>query len=148
MEFVWRYGVVSRQSRKGLDVHSLFARRSLRRRIVALAAAYAIALGGVFASLATAGAAAAAATGSITITCHNDAGDASSPSQNDKGGSLCVDSCCVGCVMLMAALPPPPIKAIGAPQSAATLLPLPSIAVLPAASWTRSHQSRAPPLRA
>lgn len=138
----------TRQSRKGFDVRSPFARRSLRRRIVALAAAYAIALGGLFASLSAASIAAAAATGAGTITCHSDAGGAPSPAQNDKSGGVCIDSCCVGCVMLMAALPPPPLKAIGAPQSAARALPAPAVAALPAGSSTRSHQSRAPPIRA
>lgn len=126
---------------------SLFARRSLRRRIIAIAAAYVIAIGGLFASRVGADMA-AAAIGSGTITCHSDAGDAPSPAQNDKNGSACIDSCCHGCAMLMAALPAPPIKAIGAPQSAARLLALPALAVVPAASPTRSHQSRAPPLRA
>jgi hypothetical protein len=128
-------------------VPSLFARRSLRRRIVALAAAYVIALGGLFASLASANIA-AAALGSSPITCHGNPAGAPSPAQNDNNGGACIDCCCLGCAMLMATLPPPPIKAIGAPQSAARLLALPALAVLPAASPTRSHQSRAPPLRA
>lgn len=126
---------------------SLFARRSLRRRIIALAAAYVIALGGLFASRVGADMA-AAAIGSGTITCHSDAAGAPSPAHNDKNGNACIDCCCVGCAMLMAALPPPPIKAIGAPQSVARLLALPALAVVPAASPTRSHQSRAPPLPA
>jgi hypothetical protein len=129
-------------------VYSSFARGSLRQRIVALAAAYAIVLGGLFASLAGASAEAAAAIGSGPITCHSHAGAAPSPAQNDKNGSACIDCCCLGCAMLMAALPAPPIKAIGAPQSAARLPALPALAVLPAASPTRPHQSRAPPLRA
>ncbi len=119
----------------------------MRRRIVALVAAYAIVLGGLFASLAAASAEATAAAGSGAITCHNRAA-APSPAQNDNNGGTCIDCCCVGCVMLMAALPAPPIKAIGAPQSAAVLLALPSVAVVPAASAAKSHQSRAPPLRA
>jgi hypothetical protein len=130
-------------------VPSLFARRSLRRRIVALAAAYVIALGGLFASRVGADMAAAAiGSGSSPITCHGDAAGTPSPAQNDKNGNACIDCCCVGCAMLMAALPAPPIKAIGAPQSAARLLALPALAAVPGASPTRSHQSRAPPLRA
>jgi hypothetical protein len=129
---------------KGFDVHGPFARRSLRRRIVALAAAYVIALGGLFASVAAAGAAAAAVTGSGTVTCHSETTGDPSPIQNHKSGSVCIDCCCVGCVMLMAALPPP-VKANGAPQSAARPLAWPSVAAAPATTSSRSHQSRAPP---
>jgi hypothetical protein len=131
-------------------VPSPFARRSLRQRIVALVAAYAIAVGGLFASLTAANIAAAAATGSGTITCHHvDAGAPSpAPAQNDNDGSACIDCCCLGCVMLMAALPAPPLETIGVPQSAARLPALPSLAVVPAADSTRAHQSRAPPLYA
>ncbi len=129
-------------------MHSPFARRSLRQRIVALVAAYAIALGGLFANLAAASAAATAATGSGTVTCHSHSAAEPSPTQNDNNASICIDCCCVGCLMLMAALPPPPLKAAGAPQSAATRLALPPVAAVPAGNSTRSHQSRAPPLRA
>jgi hypothetical protein len=137
-----------RRSRTGFDVQNPFARRSLRRRIVALVAAYAIALGGLFASVAAASAAANAAIGSGTITCHSDAAGQGAPAPNDKSGGLCIDSCCVGCAMLLAALPPPPIKAIGAPQSAARILaPLPAVAT-PLGHTSASHRSRAPPIRA
>ncbi len=144
---VSRYGIISGQSRKGDDVHSPFARRSLRQRIVALVAAYVIALGGLFANLAAANAAAAAATGSGTVTCHSHSAAEPSPTRNDNNGSVCIDCCCVGCLMLLAALPPP-LKAAGAPQSAAARLALPPIAAVPAGNSTRSHQSRAPPRQA
>jgi hypothetical protein len=146
-EFVSRYGVPDSAVPKGFDVRRFFARRPLRRRIIALAAAYAIALGGLFASFAAASAAAAAATVPGTITCHSDAAGTPSPAQNDKSG-VCIDSCCIGCVMLMAALPPPPIKAIGAPQSVAQPLAPAAAVAGPAATSIASHQSRAPPHRA
>jgi hypothetical protein len=120
----------------------------LRRRVIALVAAYALALGGIFASGAAAGAAALAADHPATVTCHSDAASGPAPSQNNDSGHVCVDACCVGCVLLVAALPPPPVKAIGAPQSAARpLAQTPSLAVH-AASSARAHQSRAPPRRA
>lgn len=131
---------------KAFDVHSYFARWSLRRRVIALAAAYALALGGLFASWAAGSAAALAAAGPATVTCHSEAGEPA-PSQNDGSGHVCVDSCCVGCVLLMAALPPPPVKAIGAPQSAARPLAATPALAVPAENSSRSHQSRAPPLR-
>jgi hypothetical protein len=120
----------------------------LRRRVIALVAAYALALGGLVASWAAGSAAALAAAAPATVTCHSDGAGAPMPAQNDGSGHVCVDACCVGCMTLTAALPPPPLKAIGAPQSAARPLaatPAPAIA---AATCTRTHQSRAPPLRA
>jgi hypothetical protein len=130
-------------------VHSYFARWSLRRRVIALTAAYALALGGLLASWAAGSAAALAAAAPATVICHSDGTGEAAPSQNHDGsGHVCVDSCCVGCVLLTAALPPPPIKAIGAPQSAVRpLAPTPALAVS-AGNSARSHQSRAPPLRA
>lgn len=129
-------------------MHRHFANWPLRRRLIALVAAYALALGGLFASWAAGSAAALAAAGPAAVICHSDAAGAPAPSQNNDSGHVCVDSCCVGCVLLTAALPPPPVKAIGAPQSAAQrLIVTPAFAVA-AGSSTRSHQSRAPPLRA
>jgi hypothetical protein len=131
---------------KALNVHSYFAGWSLRRRVIALAAAYALALGGLFASWAAGSAAALATAGPGTVTCHSDAGEPA-PAQNDGSGHVCLDSCCVGCVLLTAALPPPPLKAIGAPQSAAPPLAATPAPAAPAGHSARSHQSRAPPLR-
>ncbi len=128
-------------------MHRHFANRSLRRRLIALVAAYALALGGLFASWAAGSAAALAAAGPAAVICHSDAAGAPAPSQNN-GGHVCVDSCCVGCVLLTAALPPLPVKAIGAPRSAARPLAVTPAFVVAAGSSTRSHQSRAPPLRA
>src|SRR5690348_14477313 len=116
--------------------------------MIALAAAYALALGGIFASWAAGSAAALAAAGPDAVICHSDAGGDAAPGQNDGSGHVCVDSCCVGCVLLTAALPPPPIKAIGAPQSAARPPAATPALAVPAGHFTRSHQSRAPPLRA
>lgn len=115
--------------------------------MIALAAAYAIALGGLFATWAAASAAALAAAGTATVTCHRDAGEPT-PSQNDGSGHGCVDSCCVGCVLLTAALPPRPVKAIGAPQTVARPLAATPALTVTAGNSTRSHQSRAPPLHA
>jgi hypothetical protein len=134
--------------REAFDVHRHFARWSLRRRVIALVAAYALALGGLFAGLAAGSAAALAAAGPAAVICHSESGSAPAPSQNNDSGHVCVDSCCVGCVLLTAALPPPPVKAIGAPQSAARPLAVTAALAIPTGNSTRSHQSRAPPLRA
>jgi hypothetical protein len=120
----------------------------LRRRVIALAAAYALALGGILASWAAGSAAALAADAPASVTCHSDGAGGPPPSPDGDSGHVCVDACCVGCVLLIAALPPPPIKSIGAPQSAARPVAASPARSATAGHFTRSHRSRAPPLRA
>jgi hypothetical protein len=128
-------------------VRKYFAKRPLRRRIVALAAAYAIALSGLLASFGLARAAAEAAIAPDAVICHTViAGEqAPSPASDQTDGGHCAANCCVGCLMLLVALPPPPTKVVGVPQSAVELLAPPAIAVVAAGPETTSHQSRAPP---
>ena len=119
-----------------------FARRPLRRRIVALAAAYTIALASLIASFGAASAAAAAAA-PTGIICHT-LGDAA-PASGDTNSKHCIDNCCIGCLMLMAAVPPPPAKITGAPLSASQTVSPPQNIVLVGALQTKDHRSRAPP---
>jgi hypothetical protein len=125
-------------------VRKSFARRPLVRRIVALAAAYAIALSGLIGSFATARAAAAAPAVPGAITCHTDSAGGLPPA-GESGGKPCVDDCCVGCLILLAALPPLPDIAVGHPQSVAQKLALLADAGFARTQRTRSHQSRGPP---
>jgi hypothetical protein len=111
----------------------------LGRRIIALATAYALVLGGLIATWAAGSAAALTAAGQLTVICHSDPSGEAAPSQNHDSGHVCVDSCCVGCLLLTAALPPPPVKAIGAPQSAARPLAQRPILIVRAGNSTRSH---------
>jgi hypothetical protein len=69
------------------------------------------------------------------------------PAGDQDDGKTCANSCCIGCLMLMAALPPPPAKAVGAPQSPGQILPMWAVAGSVFSPQTKSHQSRAPPLR-
>ena len=126
-----------------------FARRPLRRRIVALAAAYAIALSSLIASFASASAAAEAATAPDgIIICHTVVVGDETPSPADQTNSKhCVDNCCIGCLMLIAAVPPP-AKITGAPLSASQSIAPPQNIVLVGALQTKDHRSRAPPLAA
>jgi hypothetical protein len=122
-------------------------KRLLRRRIVALVAAYAIAFASLISSFGAASAAAASAAAPGGIICHTDVAGQHAPSSDQDGGKICVDNCCVGCLMLMAAVPPP-AKIVGALQSSGQRLkPLASV-VLAAGPDTKSHRSRAPPLAA
>jgi hypothetical protein len=128
-------------------VRQFFHERSLRRRAVALVAAYAIALASLLASF-TAARAAADINNTLGVICHTLDADQTAPAGGQDNGKACAENCCIGCLMLTAALPPPPIKITGAPQTLSELLPLPVIAALAGSSFTKSHRSRAPPLTA
>jgi len=125
-------------------VRKYFARRPLRRRIVALAAAYAIALSGLIASFGAASAAAEAAAAN-GIICHTPVGGDAAPASGDTNTKHCIDNCCVGCLMLLAAVPPPPAKITGAPLAASQSVASPQDIVLSGGLKTKDHRSRAPP---
>ena len=124
-----------------------FARRPLQRRIVALAAAYAIALSSLIASFGAASAAAAAAAPN-GIICHTLVAGDEAPASGDTNNKHCIDNCCIGCLMLMAAVPPPPAKIVLAPLSASQSIAPPQNIALIGGLKTKDHRSRAPPLAA
>jgi hypothetical protein len=125
-------------------VRKYFVRRPLQRRIVALAAAYAIALASLIASFGAASAAAAAAAPS-GIICHTLVTGDEAPASGDTHTKHCIDNCCIGCLMLLAAVPPPPAKITGAPLSAGQAVAPPRNIVLTGGLETKDHRSRAPP---
>ncbi|MGB7041241.1 MAG: DUF2946 family protein [Xanthobacteraceae bacterium] len=121
-------------------MHVFFRKRLWQKRLMALAAAYAIALAGM--------AAAAAAQPGGTI-CHTDfaGGHAPSPAPSPDSGThkTCIDDCCTGCLTLTAALPPAPVNAGTIPPSASVrIVPL-AVAVFVSTLRTKSHRARAPP---
>lgn len=125
-------------------MHRRINRHSLRRRIIALAAAYAIALSGLIASFGGAYAAANATGNPLATVCHHTPAGEPSPLGDQDNNRACLD-CCIGCLMPMAALPPPP-------ANAAPLLGIVSHRVAPATmtalAGTRAvdiYHSRAPP---
>jgi hypothetical protein len=114
------------------------------RRVVALTAAYAIALATLIASYGAARAAGEIAAQPNTVICHTlVAGDEAPAPASDQ--NHCADNCCIGCLMLLAALPPPPTKVVGAPESASHALAPPQHIVLNGGPKTKDHRSRAPP---
>jgi hypothetical protein len=129
-------------------VRKYFARRPLRRRIVALAAAYAIALSSMIASFGAASAAADTAAAPSGIICHTLVTGHQAPSSGDTNTKHCIDNCCIGCPMLMAAVPLPPAKITGAPLSAGQSIAPPQNIALIGGPETKDHRSRAPPLAA
>lgn len=128
-----------------LLVHKYFAKWVLRRRILALAAAYAIALAGIIASFGAGRAVAGVADSPASVTCHTEIAGETSPADEQNNGNACTASCCIGCLTFVAALPPPPAEAAGLPQPSGQILPLRRDANLAFAPPTKFHQSRAPP---
>jgi hypothetical protein len=125
----------------GMGVH--FDQHSLGRRIVAIAAAYVIALSALIASFAAARAAAVAIVDPLGVICHIGSGSAPSPSGNEGDARHCIDACSAGCLPL-AALPPPP----GVVHTAPLPIPLAKPVAVPVVADRldlKSHRSRAPP---
>lgn len=146
MFFVW--GPQSDEGGGAKAVHDFFRKRLLRKRLIALTAAYAIALSGLLANFGGAQMAAGGAAQPGNIICHSDL--AGSPSHFPDGGTdrNCLDNCCTGCLILMTALPPPPDIAIAlAPAAGERIMPV-NVAVFVASPQAYSHRSRAPPLSA
>jgi hypothetical protein len=124
-------------------VNRRFGRWPLGRRLIALAAAYAIVLSSLIVSFDVAR---AAVPTPGTITCHSDAGGTAPPAGSQPDGKLCDASCCIGCLMLTAALPPPPAKGAEASRlSGGRPLLLAAVVTFVPVAHTASHQSRAPP---
>jgi Protein of unknown function (DUF2946) len=136
---VW--GDVSR----GFVVHKLFARWPLLRRAGAVVAAYAIALSGLIASLSAVRIAIADASSSDIVICQPTLfGNPAPGSDHGDLGKLR----CVGCLIQLAAVPPPPTASVAVEQTAGQVLALPADVDFHSDPRTRSHQSRAPPYSA
>jgi hypothetical protein len=131
----------------GSAVRKLSRRQSWQRRVVAVAAAYVIALSSLLASFGAARAAAETTANPFSVICHHDLAGQSTPA-DDSNGNTCIDCCCVGCLMPMAALPAPP--EIAAPVVVAVAYRFAARARAPLAGTrtARSHRSRAPPFDA
>ena len=127
-----------------LSVHRPFATSSLLlRRLVALTAAYAIVLSSFL--VAFGAASAATITTSAAFICHTEVTGATAPTGSQPDGNSCDASCCLGCLSLLAAEPPPPEISVAVEQSAGERLTLPAFLFFHSDHQTKSHQSRAPP---
>ncbi len=118
---------------------------TLRRRILALVAAYAVVISSLVASFGAAQAAAEAPANPLGLICHHDPAGQPAPPSGGSNSNICIDCCCVGCLMPMAALPPPPATA--APALLAVAYRLAPLAIVPlsGARAAKFHRSRAPP---
>jgi hypothetical protein len=129
-------------------VRNNLARHPLRRRIIALAAAYAIALSSLIASFGAARAAADAAAQPGGILCHSPAAGEPAPAPDEGNSKICVSSCCIGCLMLTMALPPPPVTAVAALQAARRGIAPLTLWRLPTTTVHSSARPRGPPAAA
>jgi hypothetical protein len=129
-------------------VRRSFAAPPLRQRVIALAAAYAIALAGLIASFGAAQATAeATAAGAGTgIICHSDTGEAAPPTgSHESNGAICFKSC-IGCVTSsLATIMPPAVAAAGPPWLSFRRLDLPAHPVRVLDAKANAHRSRGPP---
>lgn len=123
-------------------MHKRFAKWLLLRRVVALAAAYAIALSGLIASFNAVRMAVADANSANVVICER--AQLGNPTPGSDLGDL-GKSCCAGCLIQLAAVPPPPNASASAEQSAGELLVLPAAIGFRSDPQTKSHRSRAPP---
>ena len=128
-----------------LAVRDYSGGRSLQRRVIALVAAYAIALSGLIASFSGAYAAANTTGGLAGALCHNSQTGQSSPLGDQSQGEACLD-CCIGCLMPMAALPPPAANAVPAAVIVSHRVAPAVITALAGTHAVDIYQSRAPPV--
>jgi hypothetical protein len=132
---------------RAAQMRKSLAKHPLRWRVIALVAAYAIALSSLLASGVAARAAAELVTQSGGILCHTDVAGQSAPASDEKNRA-CADCCCVGCLTLMAAVPFPQARNIVlGTLSSQVVAPLAMIVVAGSPS-AKSHRSRAPPREA
>jgi hypothetical protein len=123
-------------------VHAYFAKWLLTRRVVALAAAYAIALSGLIASFGAVRLAIAEAGASGIVIC--ELAQFGNPAPGGDLGDLGKSSC-DGCAIQLAAVPPPPAASVAVAPSAGQVLALPRLLDFRSDPATKSHRSRAPP---
>jgi len=139
-------------------VRRTYARRSLRRRplrqrVIALVAAYAIALASLISGLGAAQAASQAASqttaeainGGNAVICHSDVAEPGpATGSDDSKGAICFKSC-IGCMTSLATVIPPGVAAAGPPQLAFRRLDLPALSHRVAEAKSKAHRSRGPP---
>jgi hypothetical protein len=126
-------------------VHITFAKRPLRQRVIALAAAYAIALAGLVAGFGAAQAAVDPLDGGYGIICHSDGTQGPATGPHDIDRAVCLKSC-IGCIASLATLMPPTLPPAGPPQLTFKRLDAPHSVVIFAGTKTKAHRSRGPPL--
>ena len=121
-----------------------FAKRPLRQRVIALAAAYAMAVANLLATFTATQAAAEAATAPDPSLCHSSV-EQPAPLSDESSGKICQD-CCIGCLSSVSGGAPPPAgPAVTIPEASFTrFILLAQVAVGPVAH-SSAQRSRGPP---
>jgi hypothetical protein len=126
-------------------VRGNLAKLPLRRRVIALAAAYAIALSSVIASFGAAQAAAEAINQPDAVLCHSSTAAAqTAPRADESNSKICVESCCIGCLALAAAVPPRVLTAAVPHSLSQRFAPLKRFILIGSVDFN-AHRSRGPP---
>ena len=121
-----------------------FAGRPLRQRVIALVAAYAIALASLIASFGAAQAAFQAVDGATGIICHSDAAEgAPATGSHENDGTICFK--CIRCMTSLATVIAPTVAAAGPSPASFKRLDLPALSVRLAGAKSNAHRSRGPP---
>ena len=128
-------------------MQGIFARPSLRRRVIALTAAYAVVLASLIASFGAARGAAEPLAQPDGVICQHLASGEPGPASDNSTSTIC-DICCAGCVLMMAALPTPSMTTVAIPQSTGQRATAPVSVAPPHRTRQYSHHSRGPPLAA
>jgi hypothetical protein len=123
-------------------VRKTFARRPLRQRVIALVAAYALALASLVAGFGAAQAAAEAVDGAGGVICHSDLAEGPGTGSHESNSAICLKSC-LGCMTSLATVIPPTVAAAG--QLSFKRLDLPARVVPIAGAKFNAHRSRGPP---
>jgi len=126
-------------------VRMTFTKRPFRQRVIALVAAYAIALAGLIASFGAAQAAAGAVDGGSGVICHSDVAEGGpATGSHESDGTICFKSC-IGCMTSLATVIPPTVAAAGPPQLSFKRLDLPALSIRLGGAKSKAHRSRGPP---
>jgi hypothetical protein len=125
-------------------VGTVFAKRPLQRRIIAFIAAYAIAVASLIASFGTARAAAEIINQPDGVICHGSGAERPAPVPDENSGKICVETCCIACLSIAAAMPSPVVTA-AVPHSLSQRPALLTRFVLAAGTDFNAHRSRGPP---
>jgi hypothetical protein len=125
-------------------VRTAFAKRPLRQRLIALAAAYAIALASLVATFTAARAAAEAVDQPQAVLCHNGGAEQPAPAPDETTGKICIAACCNGCLTMAVAIEPPVAAAIVPHALSQRLAPLMRFVLVGDVEYY-SHSPRGPP---
>jgi hypothetical protein len=115
---------------------------------LALATAYAIVLSSLFANIGAVHAATGGPLDPWSVICHAPGAARHQPAGDEGNSRTCIDGCSIGCLMLLATVPPPPVQAVPLTRASGQVLKPPAMIALARRPERKSHLSQGPPLPA